>query len=356
MRELHVIALSEDGRSVVLATSKDATSGGFRVVVDARLVAAVRGQLPRPGEDEVRESALTPKDIQTRLRAGESPEQIAAAAGVPVARVERFAGPVASEFQLIITQVQAGHVVRGRRGPSVLALGAAVELHLASTPSLRPESVVWSTRREEEGTWLVEVGFVARARQRTAGWRYDPKLRSVTPVDAESAAFGHVEDEQLATQRAASAAKRVGAKPAPKTLVRSVKGRPVKAGAAKPTMVKVGAAKPTMVKAGAAKPGAVKSAAGKPGAPKPGVTGLAVTRLAATGPGAVVPAGVNPPAGPLAAGQSPATVRPAAAAASTAEPRSTTGQGSPAKGRPSVPAWADVLLGTAPRPEPGAGG
>ena len=366
MRELHVIALSEDGRSVVLATSKDATSGGFRVAVDARLVAAVRGQLPRPGEDEVRESALTPKDIQTRLRAGESPEQIAAAAGAPVARVERFAGPVASEFQLIITQVQAGHVVRGRRGPSVLPLGAAVELHLASTPSLRPESVVWSTRREEEGTWLVEVGFVARARQRTAGWRYDPKLRSVTPVDAESAAFGHVEDEQLATQRAASAAKRVGAKPAPKPLARSLKGRPVKAGAAKPTVVKASSAKPATVKAAAkpvaAKPGAGTSGAAEAGAAQPDSSTVAgpTVRLRRSSTrrtdGVVAAAALvaSPPAGQQTEDQPAA--RSAAAAASAADPRTAAGQPVPAKGRPSVPAWADVLLGTAPRPEPGAGG
>ena len=358
MRELHVIALSEDGRSVVLATSKDAVTGGFRVAVDARLVAAVRGELPRPGEVVVRDSALTPKDIQARLRAGESPEQIAAAAGVPVARVARFAGPVASEFQLMISQVQAGHVVRGRRGPSALPLGAAVELHLTNTPSLRPESVAWSTRREEEGTWLVEVSFVARARQRTAAWRYDPKQRSVTPVDAESAAFGHVEDEQLATQRAARAATRVGGAPVAKALARTVKSRPVKAGAAKPSAVKVGVVKPSAVKVGSAKPSVLKAGAAKPGATQAGAAKPSTVKPSTVKP-STVSASASQPSAPQAAGTTagaatPAPTRPAPEPVAAAKPG--VSPALPTKGRPSVPAWADVLLGTAPRPEPRAGG
>ena len=84
MRELHVVAVSEDGRHIVLAGTKGATKGGFRVALDARLLAAVRGELPRPGEPEVRPSTLTPREIQDRLRAGESEEQIARSAGVPV--------------------------------------------------------------------------------------------------------------------------------------------------------------------------------------------------------------------------------------------------------------------------------
>ena len=60
MRELYVVALSEDGRSVVLATSREAAAGGFRVAIDERLTKAVRGDLPRAGEQQSRESALTP--------------------------------------------------------------------------------------------------------------------------------------------------------------------------------------------------------------------------------------------------------------------------------------------------------
>ena len=115
MRELFVVGLSEDGRSVVLATTRDASNGGFRVAVGERLAAAIRGDLPRPGELVVRDSALTPKQIQAQLRAGASPEEIALEAGVAVARVERFSGPVLSERARVIDAARAAHLVRGRQ-------------------------------------------------------------------------------------------------------------------------------------------------------------------------------------------------------------------------------------------------
>ena len=76
MRELHVVAVSEDGRHVVLAASKGAAKGTYRVRLDARLISAVKGDLG------VHDADLSPKEIQARLRAGESVEKIAKSAGI----------------------------------------------------------------------------------------------------------------------------------------------------------------------------------------------------------------------------------------------------------------------------------
>lgn len=195
MRELHVVALSDDGRSVLLATSRDARTGGFRVKIDDRLAAALRGELARPGEAAVRDTSVSPKEIQYRMRAGESAEQIAAAAGVPVARVERFAGPVLAERERIIDQARAASLSRGRLGPSRLSLGDAVAAALASTPSLRADSVTWAARRLDSGHWLVQLSYVARARARAASWVLDPSTRSLAATDPASAALGHAGDE-----------------------------------------------------------------------------------------------------------------------------------------------------------------
>jgi len=191
VRELHVVATSEDGRHVVLATRKGAVSGDFRVALDDRLAAAVRGDLPRPGEQEP--AGVTPKEIQARLRAGESPEQIAAAAGVPVSKIERYAGPVLSERERVLAQARAGFVTRSRLGASALPLGEAVDRQLTDTTGVRLETVEWSTRREETGSWLVELSYVSQARRRTATWRYDVSRREVTATDSASAALAHVE-------------------------------------------------------------------------------------------------------------------------------------------------------------------
>ena len=191
MRELHVVAMSEDGRHVVLATRKGASTGDFRVAIDERLSAAVKGDLPRPGEEQP--AVVTPKEIQARLRAGESPEEIAASAGVPVSKIERYAGPVLSERERVLDQARAGFVSRSRLGASALPLGEAVDRHLADTVGVRLETVEWSARREDTGHWLVELSYVSQARRRSAIWRYDVARREVTATDSASAALAHVE-------------------------------------------------------------------------------------------------------------------------------------------------------------------
>ncbi|MFN2524072.1 MAG: septation protein SepH [Mycobacteriales bacterium] len=323
MRELHVVALSEDGRSVLLATSRTAGTGGFRLKLDDRLAAALRGELPRPGESAAREIGVTPKDIQTRMRAGESVEEIASSAGVPVARIERFAGPVLSEREQIIEQARKAFLSRGRLGPSQLPLGDAVDAALAETPSLRPETVSWTTRRLESGHWLVQVSYVSRARSRTASWVYDPGTRAIVPSDPASAALGHageVNAPRAATPRPAATRPRpVAKKAAPKKRKR--------ARAAAGTR----AAKPAGKPAAAPPPPAAAAKKKKPAAPKKAAAPKAAAPKAAR---------VEP--------ESPPTLRvvPAPPAELTPTPtpkRRTAGE------RATVPDWADVLFGATPR-------
>jgi len=191
VRELHVVALSEDGRHVVLATSQDATSGEFMVASDARLAAAVRGDLQQPGSAP--RAPLTPRDIQSRLRSGESAEHIATSAGVPLSKIERFAGPVLSEMAKVLEAARATVVARARLGPSALPLGEGVDLAIGQTAGLRPDSVRWATFRDDEGRWVVQVEYAARNRTKRASWSYDPATRRVTPTDPFSAALAHVD-------------------------------------------------------------------------------------------------------------------------------------------------------------------
>ena len=365
MRELHVVALSEDGRSVLLATSKKATTGGFRLKLDDKIAAALRGDLPRPGESAVRASSVTPKEIQARMRAGESAEEIAASAGVPVARVERFAGPVLSERERIIDEARAAFLSRGRLGPSLLPLGDAVDAALAETPSLRPETVTWSARRLDSGHWLVQVSYVSRARTRTGSWVYDPSTRSLVASDPASGALGHAGEDTTAKKPAARAAALPVARKRTVTPRKAAK----KAATAKPAK-----------KAAPAKPAAAKSTAKKKAAPKPAARKAAVRKAPVRKAPAAKPAPkkvarvVTPPAAtpvaevliePAVEPESPPTLRVVptptpppprsepvepAAAAEPAE-LTPTPKRRAAGERATVPDWADVLFGAAPRPD-----
>ena len=398
MRQLHVVSLSEDGRSVLLATSKSAKTGAFAVPLEGKLAAAVRGDLPRAGEQRARDVGVTPKEIQARLRAGESVEQIANAAGVPVARVERFAGPVLSERERIIEEARAAFVSRNRRGASHLPLGDAVDAALAETSGLRADSITWTARRLESGHWLVQVSYVARARTRTASWVYEPHTRAITASDSASAALGHVGDEP-APRRLAPVAPRTAARPAaPKPAAKKpAKKKPAKKKAVKKVVKKAAPAPRPVAKAApkvaktvpkkaatkvakktATKQVATKKAATKKTVAKPAAKRATTKPAARTAKAAPVRKGPSRKLRQSAAAHSvadipvvqwgppvdtpptlrvvpqpafepdavPAEATPASAAEATPEPAPRKRR---AGERAHVPDWADVLLGTAPK-------
>jgi hypothetical protein len=194
VRDLHVLGVTDDGRFVLLGVSPDAARPSHRVPADERLRAAIRGELSPPGRGEV-QSALPPRDIQARLRAGETPEQVARAAGVPVVRVLRYAGPVVSERQQVVDAARSAVMHRPRRGDSAGSLGVAVDQALDAASGLRGDTVDWSARRRPDGAWVVSLQYVARGRTRRAEWLWQAAARSLTPLDPHAAALGFLAGE-----------------------------------------------------------------------------------------------------------------------------------------------------------------
>src|SRR6202034_1147128 len=110
-QELRFVAVSEDGRYAVLAVP--GRSARFTLPIDERLRAVALGQTSRLAQYEIEvESPLRPKEIQARIRAGETVEEIADAAGIAVERVRWFEGPVLAERAYIADQAQAASVRR----------------------------------------------------------------------------------------------------------------------------------------------------------------------------------------------------------------------------------------------------
>src|SRR5438876_10915320 len=111
MQELRLVAVSEDGSYAVLTAP--GRSGRFSLPIDERLRIVARGQFSRLAQYEIEvESPLRPKEIQARIRAGETVEEIADAAGIAVERVRWFEGPVLAERAYIADQAQNASVRR----------------------------------------------------------------------------------------------------------------------------------------------------------------------------------------------------------------------------------------------------
>ena len=82
MRELKVVGLDIDGKRIICES--DDPSEKFILRADDRLRAAIRGEKPGASQsqpDAEVPSVLRPKEIQARIRAGASIEQVADAAG-----------------------------------------------------------------------------------------------------------------------------------------------------------------------------------------------------------------------------------------------------------------------------------
>ena len=160
MRALRVVGLTEDGEVVL---EDPVRLERYTVPADERLRAAARGDLSRLGQIAIElESQLRPREIQARIRAGASVEQVATAAGVPEQKIERFAYPVLTERFRTADNAQRAHPMRAD-GPDNRTLGEVV----AHTFGLRGQPY--------EG---VEVGLV-EGRGRPLGGRAELAGRAV---------------------------------------------------------------------------------------------------------------------------------------------------------------------------------
>lgn len=188
MRELTIVGLDVDGKHIICEGTKDNGEPGdkFTIRVDDRLRAAARGDGARVGQTHIDievTSMLRPKEIQARIRAGASVEQVAAAAGVDVERVERFAHPVLLERSRAAELATAAHPVLAD-GPSVLTLLETITSSLMAR-GLNPDITTWDAWRNEDGRWTVQLGWKAGRSDNVAHFRYCPGAHggTVTAVD-----------------------------------------------------------------------------------------------------------------------------------------------------------------------------
>jgi hypothetical protein len=180
MHDLRLVGVHEDGEHLLLS---DAEGVRFLLAVDDALRAAVRRDRPHLGQLQIEiEGGLRPRDVQSRIRAGATAEEVAELAGWPVEKVRRYEGPVIAEREHVARMARE---VRLRRRGSSVTLGAEVSRRLQAR-GVDPDQVLWDSWRVEGDPWTVVVTFPAGGRERSARWHLDLAGRSVTPGDDEA--------------------------------------------------------------------------------------------------------------------------------------------------------------------------
>src|SRR5215218_3854065 len=190
MRTLRLVALSDDGSSLILVAegADGETDERYELPIDDHVRAAARGDSRRLTQIDVDlGTELPPRVIQQRIRSGETPEQVAAATGARVERIMRFAHPVLQERERVAEQAREARVRLSEGTPSVV-------LHRFMTERLRLidsdlDDVGWDAHRDGDGTWVVTGTWRAGDKSGTTRWAFDVPARIVTPFDAATTDF-----------------------------------------------------------------------------------------------------------------------------------------------------------------------
>ena len=180
MGELELVGLHEDGEHLVLVAPDGAR---FRVRIDEPLRAAVRRD--RPQLEQLRaESAgtLSPREIQARIRAGATTQEVADSAGLPVERVRRYEGPVLAEREHVAEQARGTRVGRDVGSPT---LGDLVTDRLAAR-GVDLASLAWDSARDASGPWVVLARFAVGDAEHEARWTFDLAKRTVVADEDEA--------------------------------------------------------------------------------------------------------------------------------------------------------------------------
>ena len=185
MQELRFVAVSEDGQYAVLGVP--GRSARFTLPIDERLRAVALGQTSRLAQYEIEvESPLRPKEIQARIRAGETVEEIADAAGIAAERVRWFEGPVLAERAYMADQAQKASVRRQGDATPGPQLGEIVAERMKAFGA-DPDDAQWDAKKRGDGSWLVQLTFISAGRLHAAEWNFDPRRRHVLPADDNAA-------------------------------------------------------------------------------------------------------------------------------------------------------------------------
>jgi hypothetical protein len=192
MVHLTLTGLSEDGRTLLFVSDEGVE---FTADVDARLRAALNarqggGDQARQGQLEMQmDSTLRPRDIQARIRAGETPETVAQVAGTSVDKVMPYAAPVLAERAHVAQRAQRASIRRppgdGPAAGSGRTLGEAVGSHLRGR-NVDPDSITWDAWRREDGRWTLTGAYAASGRVGAAHFSFDAPGNYVVADDDDA--------------------------------------------------------------------------------------------------------------------------------------------------------------------------
>ena len=119
------------------------------------------------------------KEIQARLRAGESMGSISRTTDWSVEKIEKFSGPILQERAYVIETARKSYLRREASSPT-LDEAASIQL---SSHGVDMEAVEWNTHRNVDGTWNIVVQYPNIDGTAEANWNFELGNRILTAQD-----------------------------------------------------------------------------------------------------------------------------------------------------------------------------
>lgn len=153
----------------------------FELILDESNLDAIRDAIR---SRRTPSQSIKPREIQTRLRAGASSEEVAEALEIDVSDVQRYEGPINAERVFMLNNSKAVEVrTTNNSGETVQQFGPVIEERVNRIAQMSPR---WSAWRDAEDGWMISANFSVDAEDRKAVWAFDHRKKILIPVSAEA--------------------------------------------------------------------------------------------------------------------------------------------------------------------------
>jgi hypothetical protein len=192
MQDLRLVGVHDDGEHLLLSGT-----GGemFQLPIDEALRAAASRTAAKAASSAAGPPvAMSPRDIQTRIRNGATAAEVADLSGIPLEKVQRYEGPVLAEREYIAQQARkvevaspvSGHdMYRSVFGDNPASLSDMVE-HRLRAYGVEPSTLEWDSWRRPDGSWNVVARFEPKpggpagiGEEPPAMWTFHPARKSL---------------------------------------------------------------------------------------------------------------------------------------------------------------------------------
>ena len=172
MTELKVVGKSEDGDHLEMV---DAEGNKFSIRVSDSLKAVINERRLTPVTEPAQQISI--KEIQARLRAGESYGEVSRISGLSLEKIERYASPIMQERAWIIEQAEKA----SPKGSSMTL--SDLVIHRLAPRGVNMNQISWNTWRLEDGTWNLVLSYPSSEGHSEATWSFDSNKRTLFSKD-----------------------------------------------------------------------------------------------------------------------------------------------------------------------------